>query len=802
MSAYDDAAEVYVASDLWPIPVTAEAGNVKPVHSATGYNHEVSYGKVNAWLHSDPAARRRAGRTEAHSNIAIRHDMTLAIDVDDAYGVKSGVARLAEFAEKHGLPPLPPTWSSTARGPETGSRQYLYRVPERVPMNTKPCDSVELCNWHHRFTVCAPSVHPKTGTEYAWYLPGDAAGVPPSWGEQTGRFPRPELFAELPREWFDAFRGTTQLGDQSIETTHVSEFMAKLPPGPPNGLVAGLIRKWSDPQQHVGHDECLRGLINAFMLGREGHPGVPELAEVLIARHRAYLQSDRPEVLRSTGGQLNELDSLVAAACDIAQRKPLTVQPVIAATPDVASTTAEFLGVDMPDVEDQEGGAPFADAGSTTLPDEFWESRPSLSHIRQAAYARNRSATVVLLATLARLASLQSHETRVDTGLSTASLNMMICAVGPAGAGKTSGLRIARELIVPPFAIAGADGYRDGVPLGSGEGVAELFMGEAREEHPTETMKDGSPKYVKVRKQVRHNAYAAVDEGETLFRLAERSGSTLMTTLRSAWVGETIGQANASAESTRIIKEGQYSLGLVIGVQPVKAGPLFDDAAGGTPQRFCWAHTSDPDIPEEAPEHPGELLISTSTGPRNITVVDSIKARIRAEDRAANTGELVRDPLDTHEPLHLAKLGALLATLDGRDEVTEDDWDLAKQVWAMSCAVRNGVIQAVKRTVRAQQVEAYQRDAERRLVVAQAEETHEEKRADSTLVAAAISMGRRVWKVGYCSRADLNKAIAGRAKTKYGPGLVSDAIELAVQRGYIAAKEQGFGPGEVGPGDG
>ncbi|HEY2194384.1 MAG TPA: hypothetical protein VGH76_19090 [Actinomycetospora sp.] len=92
-----------------------------------------------------------------------------------------------------------------------------------------------------------------------------------------------------------------------------------------------------------------------------------------------------------------------------------------------------------------------------------------------------------------------------------------------------------------------------------------------------------TPRTRTIRRQTRHNAYIYVDEGEQLFRMAERSGSTIMTALRSAWPGEVLGQSNASAESTRLIPAGSYSMGVVIGIQPVKAGPLFGDTAGGKP---------------------------------------------------------------------------------------------------------------------------------------------------------------------------------------------------------------------------
>lgn len=314
MAPYDDAAEVYLASGLWPIPVM---GKNPPVSGATGYTGTVTPEKIVEWLHPDPVRRARAGRGVRLDNLAIRHQATVAIDVDQGYGEKDGVAQLAAWAAKLDLPPLPATWSSTARGDDSPSRQYLYRIPSDIRMKTKPCKAVELCNWHHRFTVCAPSIHPN-GNVYAWYLPGEA-GVPPTWGERTDRYPRVDVFADLPREWFEAFRGAEANADRTAATVDLREFVAGLPAGEPDALVQLLIEQWSDPDTHVGHDEAKQAFIHAFMLGREGHPGVEQLITVLYTRLKAYTAVARPD-------DPDEAAKLVRDMAVIAQQKPLTQQ--------------------------------------------------------------------------------------------------------------------------------------------------------------------------------------------------------------------------------------------------------------------------------------------------------------------------------------------------------------------------------------------------------------------------------------------------------------------------------------------
>lgn len=317
MGAYDDAAEIYLAGELLPIPVL---GKSTPIKGVTGYDGTVTFEKVNAWLHSDAKARARAGRGVGMDNIGIRHQLTMAIDVDHGYGEKNGVAQLAEFATANGLPPLPATWSSTARGDDSPSRQYIYRIPMDARFKTKPCKSVELCTWHHRYTVCAPSIHPDTGSAYAWYLPGEP-GVPPTWGERTSRYPRADMFAALPTEWFDIMRGTEPNADTTAVTVALPELMAMFQPGEPDALIQHLITKWGDPAQHVGHDEFKNATINALMLGREGRTGVFELLKVLLTRFIGYLQVARPNAAEF------EARSLLAACTTIAQQKPLKTGP-------------------------------------------------------------------------------------------------------------------------------------------------------------------------------------------------------------------------------------------------------------------------------------------------------------------------------------------------------------------------------------------------------------------------------------------------------------------------------------------
>jgi hypothetical protein len=59
-------------------------------------------------------------------------------------------------------------------------------------------------------------------------------------------------------------------------------------------------------------------------------------------------------------------------------------------------------------------------------------------------------------------------------------------------------------------------------------------------------------------------------------------------------------------------------LTMILGVQPARAGTLFDEGevGGGTPLRFLWFPSVDPDMPEVRPEEPEPFLLPAPPGVR------------------------------------------------------------------------------------------------------------------------------------------------------------------------------------------
>lgn len=428
------------------------------------------------------------------------------------------------------------------------------------------------------------------------------------------------------------------------------------------------------------------------------------------------------------------------------------------------------------------GPDPWAEQDPTVrpglLPEEFWQSRYVFRHIRDAAHSRACCGDVLLYTTLARMSGATSHHIRATTGIGgRASLNLFAAPVGVSGAGKSTSTALARELM--PL----ADGeFIDGLPIGTGEGIAEVFMGVVEEptgEFHKSGPRKGDPVMAKVRRQVRHNAYFYVDEGQTITQLSQRSASTLAETLRRAAVGEALGQTNASEERKRYIAPGSYSMGLIAGFQPATAVPLLADAGTGTPQRFFWCWAQDPSIPDEPTRWPGALEIDAkvmrATGPVDIDFPDDIKRALWRERVARNRGEIEVAELDGHAGLMKVKLAALFALLDGRRKVMHEDWALSEMAWLVSCEVRDTLVERAKREA------AVAREREDEAKVAQEVRAHDAKTdADLRVERIARLVRKHASQVGGITFGALNRALRSSDRP-----FVEKAISFAASKEWI-----------------
>lgn len=420
------------------------------------------------------------------------------------------------------------------------------------------------------------------------------------------------------------------------------------------------------------------------------------------------------------------------------------------------------------------------------LPDEFWNARPLLRQIRAGAHARALAADAVFGALLARQSAIVHPSIHLPAVVGAeAPLSTFVALVGGSGVGKSSGVNTANALL--PY-----DGtsVADNMPLGSGEGLIELFVDWVLED-------DDTGKRVKVKRQTRYGAFVSLDEGQALTDLAGRKGSVLLPTLRTAWSGSVLGTSNASSETKRRIPAGCYSLGLVIGFQPTLAGDLLADTAPGTPQRFLWLQATDPTIPDVLPSWPGPLdwrhpAITPGPFGTPIEICESVAGPIRRSKIEVTRGNVTLADLDSHANLVRLKVAGLLAVLDHRLTITDDDYHLAGIVQRTSDQVRLSVLEAVDQQRRQLDEAATARHVRREGAV-------EASHVGAATERMAKAIGKHVHRAtcdGPCTRRCAARATAGRDRQS---ATIDDALEHAVNRGWIVERDGTIRPGESRP---
>jgi len=431
---------------------------------------------------------------------------------------------------------------------------------------------------------------------------------------------------------------------------------------------------------------------------------------------------------------------------------------------------------------DPETGETEPAADTCRLPDDFWTARPHLNHLRQAAWARGRSAEAVLHAALTRIAAFTSLTVEIPPIVGGAvGLTYFATLVAPVGRGKSSAAKIAAEQLPTPPGDKIAD-----LPAGSGEGLAEALFDWVTEPDPD------TGKNRKVKRQTRHNAIVYIDEGEVLAQMASRRGNTGIETLRSIWTGEKIGQANASDDRKRIIPAGQYVFGVAIGIQDAKAGPLFDDAAGGLTQRLAWApaNAGNAPPPGERPNDPpplkwqppagGDLETPAGGGYRRrpLTIHPDIRSEVEWADHQAQQDGTEGDPLDAHGMLLRLKIAALLAVLDGRLDINLDDWHLAAQIKTASDATRTRVWAVVQHERRQAEQAERNRHVHKAVAADQAVETRRTVEC-ARRIAHKVHDDPNRW-----SRSELRRSM------RRWRDIYDDALDHATAEGWVRITEE------------
>lgn len=612
-----------------------------PPTGYTGYTGTTpSYPDIQAWTEDRP-----------DGNLALRLPPTIiGIDVD-AYGAKTGGATLIHAQNQWG--PLPATIRSTSRNDNTSGIR-LYTVPEGTHLATIlgfpdiGIGGIEIIQYFHRYVIAHPSIHPEGGT-YQWL---DEHGF-------VTDIPNPDNLPPLPQRWIAELAAASTPLDADTTPVDVAAALANLPDGHPDTVVATRLNTAITDLAAGGtansrHDTTLGHVMAFLRYAEQHHPGIQT---ALTALGGAFVTTVTQDGSRTPDDARAEYNRMVTGP---------RAHALIAATP---TTTLEELAGLAPKARDREPAPeedPEPEADEELPADVIWQSRDSLEQIQQWAYARMCSPWAVLGVCLARaLTTVPPWITLPPIIGGRGSLNYFVALVGPSGTGKGAAEAIGNEALPADIHIS---------PAGSGEGLAHQYV------------------HIEKRELIRdRNAVLfSIPEIDTLMSVGNRTGSTILSKLRSAFSGEEIGFSYADPTKRLLVGAHNYRLTLIMGVQPEKAAPLLGDSGGGTPQRFLWLPSTDPNITIGRPDTPAPITIPETRDwgsyARPLTIPPIVEETLLTEHVKRARGE--GDALDGHALFVREKTAMALAIVDGRQDMNEQDWELSGLVMAKSAETR------------------------------------------------------------------------------------------------------------------
>ncbi|KQQ43085.1 bifunctional DNA primase/polymerase [Nocardioides sp. Leaf307] len=321
--------------------------------------------------------------------------------------------------------------------------------------------------------------------------------------------------------------------------------------------------------------------------------------------------------------------------------------------------------------------------GEVVASGQFFDETPVLRHVRQAAHARLVKAPAVLAALMGYVLLNTDPALMLPPVVgSEASLNLGFALVGASGASKSTSAEVAMELL----------GVRDDnesvLPIGSGEGMIDAFYESA--EVPSTT--GGNPRReVRLVPEENRRRMFMVDEGETLKKLADRSGTTLAGFLRTALTGGMLGTTNAkSGGRNRRLPAKTYRLVMIADIHPAQADVLLDGDGVGMPQRFLWMPAADPSLPksvDDLPEWPGPLGWTAPGSMLDLDYPDNIKREVK--QASLDKEHAGADPRLAHANLTRLKVAQALALLHNEDQITDQWWRLAGVLSDLSLRVQD-----------------------------------------------------------------------------------------------------------------
>ncbi|MBB0969478.1 hypothetical protein G6016_11010 [Dietzia aerolata] len=381
-------------------------------------------------------------------------------------------------------------------------------------------------------------------------------------------------------------------------------------------------------------------------------------------------------------------------------------------------------------------------------PDVF-TMRADLARVLQLARARRVGPEALLALTITKVLAATEPTVTTDIGVGgRGSLNSLVALVGPSGAGKGVAETTATEQII----VQDHNGNpipTPVLPFGSGEGIASAYR--PRGTDPEE-------------QHLRTRVIFSSSEIDKVTALSSRTGSTLSSTLREAFMGEMLGAQNATTENSNAVPRHTYRFAAVLGVQPRRSAALLGEQSGGTPQRVLWARVGDPQAPRRKPADPGPLRITLPRldGDVQMNVHHEITADYDQIQQDRLHVDLDGDDIDGHTRLVQLKVAAALALMESRTVIGVVDWEIAGMIVDRSTATRDEVQRILDADRKVEVVRRAEERAEGNLHADDHREREARKRVRDRIITVLSERGET-------SSSDLYKAVRHNLREHFDP---------------------------------
>ncbi|MCB8912201.1 DUF3987 domain-containing protein [Rhodococcus rhodochrous] len=405
----------------------------------------------------------------------------------------------------------------------------------------------------------------------------------------------------------------------------------------------------------------------------------------------------------------------------------------------------------------------------------FWTYHPTLTALRDGARLHRASPWGALGILLARVAAaIPPHVVLPPLVGGHGSLNTFVALIGGSGDGKGAAGRAVRSIV-------------RGLPdtpsqnIGSGEGLVRAYGHRHKDPTDTDTYK------------VTDTFLLDAPEIDSFMAVSGRAGATVSSILRQAWSGEALGFQYADATKAAQIPDMSYRLGVIVGVQPLRAGKFLEEHGGGLPQRFVFLPVNDKAATRETrtalreqygttPPHvdlsgivgrwaladpfaaagaavtdeDGNPLApvfhrlderdmhALEVGPAAVAAIDEDADRRLARDITDYGAE--DDELSGHRTFLRLKTAAVLSVIVGQDgHVTDDAWQLAGAVLAESDRGVAGIRSVLERESQKQSAAVGKRNAQISATVADQLATREDAQRAAVTAKVRMTLDNGQW---------------------------------------------------------